>query len=110
SSADCTLELMHRLAWLAGALLAGCGASPLEPRDPDPGVFHFTVETYNLNNDDGADPATLATIGEPSADIVCLQEITDKWRDAIESRYAAAYPYRMFKVDPGGGAAGLGIM
>ena len=101
---------MHRLAWLSGALLAGCAASPLEPRDPDPGAFHFTIETYNLNNDEGADPATLAAIGQPGADIVCLQEITEKWRDAIEARYAGAYPHRMFKVDPGGGAAGLGIM
>ena len=65
---------MHRLAWLSGALLAGCAASPLGPRDPDPGAFHFTVETYNLNNDDPADLATLTTIGEASADIVCLQE------------------------------------
>lgn len=107
---DCTLVEMHRLLWLAGALLAGCGASPLAPRDPDPGTFHFTVETYNLNNDDAADPVTLMTIGEPGADIVCLQEITAAWRDAIDARYAAVYPHRMFKIDPGGGAAGLGIL
>ena len=101
---------MHRLAWLSGALLAGCAASPLEPRDPDPGAFHFKVETYNLNNEAPAHPATLAAIGEAGADVVCLQEITDSWRSAIEARYAAAYPYRLFKGDPGGGAAGLGIM
>jgi len=110
STPDCTLDEMHRLAWLAGALLAGCGASPLEPRDPDPGAFHFTVETYNLNNDDGADLATVETIGNARSDIVCVQEITDVSRAAIEARYAAIYPYRLFKVDPTGGAAGLGIM
>jgi endonuclease/exonuclease/phosphatase (EEP) superfamily protein YafD len=91
-------------------VLTGCIARPLEPRDPDPGAFHFTIETYNLNNDEGGDLDTLAAIGQADADVVCLQEVTAAWRSAIEARYDLWYPYRMFKVDPGGGAAGLGIL
>ncbi len=103
---------MHRLSILAllSAAFCGCGAEPLSPRDPDPGAFHFVVQTYNLFNEGNGHPATLATVAEADADVVCLQETTAAWRDAIESRYAQKYPYRAFKVDPGGGAAGLGIM
>jgi endonuclease/exonuclease/phosphatase family metal-dependent hydrolase len=97
---------------LASALIvaSGCGWFGRAPRAPNPGAFHFTVATYNLNNDDGANPWTLDAIGLAKADIVCLQEITELWRSSIEWRYGASYPYRLFKVDEGGGAAGLGIL
>lgn len=39
-----------------------------------------------------------------------MQEVTAAWRDTIDARYAAQYPYRAFKIDPDGGAAGLGIL
>src|SRR5689334_11400463 len=91
-------------------LSAGCATRPLEPRDPDPGSFHFTVQTYNLNNDYGGDLTTLAAIGEANADVICLQEITATWQSVIEPRYAATYPHRLFKIDENGGAAGLGIL
>jgi endonuclease/exonuclease/phosphatase family metal-dependent hydrolase len=94
----------------AAATLCGCGKVPLTPRDPDPGAFHFVLQTYNLNNDEGGDQNTLAALGQASADVVCLQEVTTVWQEAIEARYANKYPYRAFKIDPGGGAAGLGIM
>jgi endonuclease/exonuclease/phosphatase family metal-dependent hydrolase len=102
---------MHRLSWLGYAgVLCGCGTTPLTPRDPDPGAFHFVLETYNLNSDEGGDPATLAALGQADADVICVQEVTAPWLDAIQGRYAARYPHRAFKIDPGGGAAGLGIL
>jgi endonuclease/exonuclease/phosphatase family metal-dependent hydrolase len=98
----------HRPLWFLAALgLVGCGVRPLEPRDPDPGVFHFTVQTYNLNNDTEGNLDTLATIGTAKADIICLQEVTAGWQALIEPRYAA-YPYRLFKADEG--AYGLGVL
>jgi endonuclease/exonuclease/phosphatase family metal-dependent hydrolase len=91
-------------------VLIGCAGRPLAPRDPDPGAFHFTIQTYNLNNDEGGNLDTLAAIGQANADIICLQEITTVWQTAIERRYGSLSPHHMFKVDPGGGAAGLGIL
>src|SRR5262245_20259995 len=96
------------IVWALACL--GCGTRPLEPADPDPGAFHFTIQTYNLNNDEGADLDTLAAIGLANADVICLQEITSTWQAAIEPRYEALYPHHMFKIDEGGGAAGLGIL
>jgi endonuclease/exonuclease/phosphatase family metal-dependent hydrolase len=87
---------------------SGCAAPPREPRDPDPGAFHFVIESYNLNNDMSGNPSTLATIGTADADIVCLQEITDEWQADVESTYASRYPYRMYKAHDG--AAGLAIL
>jgi endonuclease/exonuclease/phosphatase family metal-dependent hydrolase len=103
---------MRRLLSLVSiiAFSGGCGWFRLEPRAPNPGLFHFTIATYNLNNDDGANPRTLEAIALADADIVCLQEITELWRTSIESHYAASYPYRLFRIDEGGGAAGLGIL
>ena len=99
------------LPLVAGLVVAGgCGLFGRAPRAPQPGAFHFTIATYNLNSDDGANPRTLDAIGMAEADIVCLQEITELWRMAIERRYRSSYPYRFFKVDEGGGAAGLGIL
>jgi endonuclease/exonuclease/phosphatase family metal-dependent hydrolase len=95
---------------LAVAVSSGCGWYRLEPRTPNPSAFHFTIATYNLNNDNAADPRTLEAIGMATADVICLQEITELWQMSIESRYAGSYPYRMFKIDEGGGAAGLGIL
>jgi len=104
---------MQRVLAASGAaafLLVGCATRPLEPRDPDPGAFHFTIQTYNLNNDEGGDVRTLAAIGTANADVICLQEITATWQSAIEPRYDAAYPHHLFKIDEGGGAAGLGVL
>jgi endonuclease/exonuclease/phosphatase family metal-dependent hydrolase len=98
-------------AWSAVCLIGlGCGPLPLQPRDPDPGSFHFTIQTYNLLNEGAGDPITLAAIGQANADIVCLQEITATWRDTIDAKYASAYPYRMFKIDEAGAASGLGVL
>jgi endonuclease/exonuclease/phosphatase family metal-dependent hydrolase len=91
-------------------LSSGCSSRRLAPREPRASTFHFTIATYNLNNDDSANPRTLDAIGIAEADIVCLQEITALWQTSIESRYGASYPYRFFKIDEGGGAAGLGIL
>jgi endonuclease/exonuclease/phosphatase (EEP) superfamily protein YafD len=89
---------------------SGCGPLPLEPRDPDPGAFHFRVQTYNLFNEGGGNVDTLAALGQSDADVICLQETTAVWQEAIESRFAARYPHRAFKVDTTGAAAGLGIL
>ena len=91
------------------ALLAlGCGAPPLEPRDPTPGVPHFTIATYNILGDSQGDVATRETIGETRADIICLEEVTAEWERVIRERYAADYPFMVFYAE--GGAGGLGVL
>jgi endonuclease/exonuclease/phosphatase family metal-dependent hydrolase len=98
------------LGFALASIEVGCGWSRLLPRSPSAGAFHFAIATYNLNNDDGANPYTLDAIGLTNADIVCLQEVTELWRTAIEARYVGSFPYRLFKIDEGGGAAGLGVL
>jgi endonuclease/exonuclease/phosphatase family metal-dependent hydrolase len=75
---------------------AACGPAPLEPRDPDPGVPHFVVQTYNILDENGADPGTLEAIGAGNADVVCLQEVTPEWERALRARYEGVYQYTMF--------------
>ena len=86
---------------------AGCGEAPLEPRDPTPGVPHFTVATFNIEAGKHDDPATVEAIGATHADIVCLEEVTEDWETVVRARYGAEYPNMLFHP---GGAAGLAVL
>ncbi len=95
---------------LLAPALAGCPERPMEPRSPTPGVFHFTVESYNVEQHEWGNPVTVAAIGEADADIVCLQETTPHWREVIEKTYAAQYPYRLFHTRAESDAGGLAFL
>lgn len=85
-----------------------CGPIPLEPRDPDPGVPHFVIETYNIQDTSSGDPATLEAVGAANADVICLQEVTPVWEQALRTRYEEAYPFMMFHALDG--SEGLGFL
>lgn len=105
-----------RFATLSWALflltpaLAGCPERPLEPRAPTPGVFHFTVQTFNVEFGDSSDPVTVAAVGEADADIVCLQEVTPAWQAVLMARYAQRYPHMVFHVRGPTSTAGLAVL
>lgn len=101
---------MLRIPIAATILVAvcGCGPRPLEPRDPTPGVPHFTVKTFNVETGKQNDGATVSAVGQGNADIVCLQETTAEWESVLEERYADQYPYQLYKPDPE--TAGLGVL
>jgi len=67
------------------------------------------VQSYNIKNDLSGDPSTVEAVGAAAnADIVCLQEVTVAWEEALRARYADAYPYMLFH--PLEGAMGLGFL
>lgn len=86
------------------AVLFGCGPAPLTPRDPTPGVVHFEVQTYNMNNDQSGDVATIEAAGYANADILCLQEVTKEFEQGLRKDYSDRYPYMLFQsmADAGG--------
>lgn len=88
----------------------GCGPAPLEPRDPDPGVFHFKIATYNVEYSDAHDESTVNAVGSTHADILCLQEVTPSWQTVIEDRYHDDYPYMLFRVTTDVSAGGLAVL
>src|SRR5689334_13637560 len=45
---------------VGATICSACATPPREARDPDPGAFHFVVESYNLNGDMWGNPSTLA--------------------------------------------------
>jgi vancomycin resistance protein VanJ len=100
--------LSRTAAWSVLAAATACGPAPLQPRDPTPGVPHFLVQTYNIQDTGKGDPVTVETIGEASADIICLQEPTAIWEKAIRARYADEYPTMLFRTDEGAG--GLAVL
>lgn len=96
---------------LAVALLwctSACGPVPLEPRDPDPGAAHFTVQTFNVEFLHSGDEATIEAVGHANADIVCLQEVTPDWELVLRDRYGEQYPSMLFRSK--GGTGGLAAL
>lgn len=89
----------------AGAALAmfviSCGPAPLEPREPTPGVPHFTVATFNVHYPTAGDAETIAAVSAIDADLVFLQETDEAWVSALAGERMARYAYREFKVDRG---------
>jgi endonuclease/exonuclease/phosphatase family metal-dependent hydrolase len=67
-------------------------------------VPNFTIMTFNVHKDHWNDESTVAAIGARNADIVCLQETTNEWKNVIEARYKNQYPHMLFapREDPGG--------
>jgi endonuclease/exonuclease/phosphatase family metal-dependent hydrolase len=89
-----------RPQWFAVLLSIGCGPAPLEPREPTPGVPHFTVATFNVHYPTAGDASTSAAIAAIGADVVFLQETDAAWAAVLESdRFD--YPYRAYQVDEG---------
>jgi endonuclease/exonuclease/phosphatase family metal-dependent hydrolase len=93
---------------LASLAVLACGPVPLEPRDPDPGVPHFVVQTYNILDTKSGAPDTLEAVGAGNADVVCVQEVTPTWEQALRARYQDAYPYMLFHALEG--SEGLGFL
>lgn len=79
----------------------------MEPREPTPGVAHFTIASYNIEAEAFADPGTVEAVGAVNADILCLQEVGDEWERVLRARYHDRYPYMLFYAS---GSGGLGFM
>lgn len=102
-----TLKPVRLIGLLLVVACAGCGERPLEPREPTPGVAHFTIATYNILDKASRDPGTVEAVGAVGADIVCLQEVTPEWEAILRVRYRERYPHMLFYPS---GSAGLGFL
>jgi endonuclease/exonuclease/phosphatase family metal-dependent hydrolase len=107
---DVTLLRMRALVPSACvlAVVCGCGPAPLSPRDPTPGVVHFEVQTYNMNNDQSGDQAIIDAAGYANADILCLQEVTAEYEQGLRKEYSDRYPHMLFQPMPDAG--GLAVL
>jgi endonuclease/exonuclease/phosphatase family metal-dependent hydrolase len=89
-----------RCVLFVALLLAACGPAPLEPREPTPGVAHFSVATFNVHYPTAGDTETSAAVAATGADIVFLQETDAAWAGVLAGdRFD--YPYRLLKIDEG---------
>ena len=94
------------LLFLVAPLLGGCPERPLAPRGPSAGATHFTIQTFNVEISDDADPETIAAVGSSDADVLCLQEVTPRWQATLLERY----PYAAWHVERGQSTSGLGVL
>jgi endonuclease/exonuclease/phosphatase family metal-dependent hydrolase len=85
--------------WWPVVALLGCGQPPMQPRQPTPGVPHFTIVSYNVEYGKDGSAATVDAVGAADADIVCLQETGGGWPDALHAAYDARYPYQLYNND-----------
>lgn len=66
----------------------------------------FTLMTYNVEYDNADLPATIEAIAKADADVVVLQEITQRWQDALAR---LPYAHKEFHLDRRS-AGGLAIL
>ena len=64
--------------------------------------------TFNVEDTLEGEAVTLKAVGQPSADVICLEKVTPKWETALRRRYSGRFPQMLFRTQPWGG--GLGIL
>ena len=82
-------------------------AVPVQAGDARRGALRLM--TYNLNFANPSFGATLDAIAAGDADIVLLQEVTERWRDALLERFTTTFPHRAFRIDTRA-AGGLAVL
>lgn len=55
--------------------------------------------TYNLNYGNWNVKATLDAIAKADVDVVLLQEITDEWKQRLETRFKDQYAHQSYRID-----------
>ncbi|HZO16979.1 MAG TPA: endonuclease/exonuclease/phosphatase family protein [Polyangiaceae bacterium] len=98
--------LVRLLRTLGLLVLIGCQTR--EPRQPEAGVPHVRVMTYNVNYGLAGDRDTVNAIASGDADIVVLQETNPEWEEAIRKRLSRRYPHMLFRHRDAAG--GLGVL
>jgi endonuclease/exonuclease/phosphatase family metal-dependent hydrolase len=89
------------------SLFVACGQKPLEPREPDPGMAHFSVATFNVLDEKATDPGTVAAIEAIHVDILALQEVTPELEAILRVSLKDRYPYMTFHSSD---AAGIAVL
>lgn len=95
-----------RLALLCSVILV-LGMVPVAAADARRGALRLV--TYNLDYANPDFQATLDAIASADAELVLVQEVSERWRDALVERFAAVYPHRVFRVHTRM-AGGLGVL
>ena len=86
------------IAMLAALSVGGCFSRPTRTAAPiDPATPRVSVMTYNVNFGMADDPATLAAVANAHADVMFLQETTERGEANLRARLGAAYPHMQFK-------------
>lgn len=93
---------------IVAVLAAGCARPQRRARPPTPGQPHLSVMTYNVNFGIAGDPETIEVIRGSDADVVFLQETTERWEGSLRRELGAAYPHMQFRHCCGAG--GLAVL
>jgi endonuclease/exonuclease/phosphatase (EEP) superfamily protein YafD len=90
------------------AAVAACDRPQRRARPPSPGAPHLRVLTYNVNFGIAGDPDTIDVIRRAGADLVFLQETTERWEVSLRRELAGTYPHMEFRHCCGAG--GLAVL
>lgn len=81
------------------------------PDKPETQAAVFRVATYNINYGNQRLDLVVEAIGESDADVVALQEVTDRSEAYVREHLGAEYPHMVFQGRPGAWAAqGFGLI
>lgn len=80
-----------------------------QPAAADSSTKAIRLMTYNLNYGNWDTKATLDAIAKADVDVVLLQEITDDWKQLLETRFKDQYTHRAFRIHTRS-AGGLAVL
>jgi endonuclease/exonuclease/phosphatase family metal-dependent hydrolase len=93
----------------AFVMIMGCGCRTAKTVILIPDE-RFNVLTYNVNWGAARGELAIETIRASGADIVCLQETTAHWEQAIRRDLAKEYPFAEFRNSPNRAGGGLAFL
>ncbi len=94
----------------AAFLLLSCASQPEVKPDPAPPPEAFRVMTWNVNWGVGCPGMVAETIRRSGAEVVCLQETNEEWRQVLRRDLGREYPFQVFRESAGRMGGGLAFL
>jgi endonuclease/exonuclease/phosphatase family metal-dependent hydrolase len=91
------------------ALVVAAMTAVVSPAFADSSSKAIRLMTYNLNYGNWNTKATLDAIAKADVDVVLLQEITDDWKQLLETRFKDQYAHQAYRIHTRS-AGGLAVL
>lgn len=100
--------MVRSLLLLSAAFsLLSCASQPEVKRDP---AAAFRVMTWNVNWGVNRPDVVAETIRRSGAEVVCLQETNEEWRQVLQRELGREYPFQVFRESAGRMGGGLAFL
>lgn len=98
------------LLFTAALSLLSCASRPEVKLDSPAAAAAFRLMTWNVNWGVGRPDLVAETIRQGGAEVVCLQETNEEWRQVLRRELGREYPFQVFRESAGRMGGGLAFL